>query len=395
MTTPTKNAELHVMLDTNALYQDGKGDQFFSARMCKIIGDPKHTKLNIRWVIPRMVQLKYQLRSKAKHLVSIAQDMPAVFASTWVGNEDAVGNAITALAESELRRLNVEVADCDPSLIDWPSLMRAAGLRSPPFDADPEKEKGFKDAVIGETFVQMCGKFPAHGTDTAILVTNDGMLREHVLRQVPRAKVVKTADALANELNILGSDIDPVVASQLPSLAAELLGASSDFWENVGKMATSQFPTPLHMLVDGAGATNVRLLPPVWLPPAFVKKQLKHVYFFCRFQIPRQGQQWMPATQPMSTGLLQMGDPVGPSSRVPTAPGRGLFGSPFGTATFGGGPSPHVLGPATHPLGQYQDVQLPSLTFAINWRADFEQAGTDQVPQLSHPFIESVTLEPM
>jgi hypothetical protein len=418
-----KKAELHVMFDSNSLYHAGKEDQLISPRLCKIIQDPKHTALNVRWVIPRMVQLEreFQFRNKAKHIVTGAQGMPEVFAGTWVGDQSAVESAITQVAERQLQTLGVEVADCNPDLIDWPSMFRAAGLRLPPFDPDPKKEKGFKDMVIGETFAQMCGSFPAHGTDTAILVTADKILRDHVLYRVPNAKVVEHADALANELNLLRSDLDPQVASQLPDLAAELINRSPDFLDGVVGMAKAELSIALLTL----GQRDVHLPAGVLGNPIFLRKQLKHVYFACRYDIPRRAQ-WVPAIQAMPSGVLPLGEAGGPASSglspfgsgmavmgntlywdsVTNAPplglpadpleqprGAGLWQVTLGSSNFGGTPnSPFRIGPAG--LIEVSDIQLPSLSFAVTWRANLALHDKAPMATLSDPFIESVELEP-
>jgi hypothetical protein len=404
MSTPEKKAKLHVMLDTNVLYHEGRGDQFFSPRISKVIQDPLHAQLNISWTIPRMVRLEreYQLRQKAKHAVAIAKEMPTLFSTTWVGTEERVHAEISKLAENELNQLGVQVLDCDASKVDWNSLMSAAGLRQPPFDSDEKKEKGFKDAIVAETFVQVCGQLPAHGIDTAILVTNDDLLTEHVKERVPSGKVLKNADALAGELNFLASDIPPDVADRLPAVASALLARSTEFWNNVWAMAQSQVPDPSRSPVFGV--SNILLLPPVYLPPIFMRKDLRYLYFFCRYQIPRQGQQWLPSFSAppggLLGGLLQMGSPIATPPPPPIAPtgGIGPFGAPPGLPGIPVADSMLGLPEEQYASGHFQSIVLPALTFAVVWRADFNLIRRDAQgaaePTLENPFIESVALEP-
>ncbi|WP_143328553.1 PIN domain-containing protein [Burkholderia sp. AU28863] len=398
-----KKAKLHVMLDTNVLYHEGRGDQFFSPRISRVIRDPLHAQLNISWTIPRMVRLEreYQLRQKVKHVVSTAKEMPTLFSTTWVGAEEHVHAEISRLAESALSELNVQVLDCDPSRVDWNRIMSAGGLRQPPFDPDEKKEKGFKDAVVAETFVQVCEGFPAHGTDTAILVTNDDLLTEYVKGRAPSAKVLKNADALAGELNFLASDIPPDVADRLPIVASGLLARSTDFWNNVWRVALSQLSDPAGPPVFGL--SNIQLQSPIYWPPIFLRKDLRHLYFVCRYQIPRQGQQWLPTMSVPQGGLLgvlQAGLPVAPPPQSPIggpAGGIGPFGGVQGLPGILAAESTQGVPQEQSAPGHFQSIVAPALTFAVVWRADFnlvsrEAQGAPE-PTLENPFLESVAVE--
>lgn len=328
--------------------------------------------------------------------------MPTLFSTTWVGSEDQVHAEISRLAENELSQLGVEVLDCDASRVDWNSIMRAAGLRLPPFDPDEKKEKGFKDAIVAETFIQVCGQFPAHGTDTAILVTNDELLAEHVKGRILGVKVLKNADALAGELNFLASDILPEVADRLPAVASALLARSPAFWNTVWGMALLQLPEPSDPPMPGV--SNIQFLPPVYLPPVFLRKELRHIYFYCRYQIPRRGMQWIPTLSASPGGLLgglmEMGSPVATPPQSPSNVSTGgiaILGAASGVSAIQGPENELGIVPGPYPSGHFQSVVLPAVSFAVMWRADFNliksDAQAEPEPTLENPFIESVTRE--
>jgi hypothetical protein len=418
MNAPTKPS-LNIMLDTNALFVDGRSDQFLSLGVVKVIEDPLHAGLNISWSIPSMVrrEREYQLRQHAKHIVSAAKEMPSLFASTWVGDADAVNAEISRLAQRELDRLKVRVYECDPSKVEWATLMDAAGWRLPPFDPNDKNEKGFKDAIVAETFVQLCSELTAHGVDTAILVTSDTMLREHVEVRVKssRVKVLRSVDALTNELNFLISDIDPDTAAELQPMANELLANASEFWDNVSRMATP-FCYPPYVLPTFA-VTDIEFQRPSYSVPVFLRKEMRRVFFFCRYSVPRTGKQWLPAIPPPPGGLMTIGGPVGAGFPLPPGAGpapRGL-GMPPPNASFAAMPaSPGGVFPPAPPIDRYygsglladapslghiQSIILPSINFAVEWSADYdvskgsETGGTK--PIIGSPRIESVVPEPM
>ncbi|MFM0184168.1 PIN domain-containing protein [Paraburkholderia nemoris] len=381
---PTKSS-LNIMLDTNVLYVDGRSDHFFSPNIAKVIEDPSHAQLNIGWSIPSMVrrEREYQLRQHAKHIVSAAREMPSLFASTWVGNPDAVNAEISRLAQQELDRLKVRVYECDSHKVDWPGLMDSAGWRLPPFDPNEKNEKGFKDAIVAETFVQLCGELTSHGVDTAILVTNDTLLREYVESRIksPRVKILRNVDALMSELNFLVSDIDPDTAIQLQPMANELLATANEFWSNVGRLATPYCHPPF--VLAPFGVSDIELQVPSYSPPVFLRKEMRRVFFFTRYAVPRTGQQWLPAFAPPQRGLLAMGDPVG--GMVPPTGGVGYY-NPLST-------------PDASPLGNIQVIMLPSVSFAVEWSADYDVSKSSDSggakPIIRNPRIESVTPEPI
>ncbi|CAE6769077.1 hypothetical protein R75461_03743 [Paraburkholderia nemoris] len=419
MNVPTKPS-LNIMLDTNVLYVDGRSDQFLSPNIVKVIEDPLHAQLNISWSIPSMVrrEREYQLRQQAKHIVSAAREMPSLFASTWVGDSDAVNAEISQLAQRELHRLNIRVYECDPNRVAWATLIEAAGWRLPPFDPNDKNEKGFKDAIVAETFIQLCGELTAHGVDTAILVTSDAMLREHVEGRVgsSRVKVLRNIDALTSELNFLVSDIDPDTAAQLQPMANELLANAGEFWDNVGRIAMP-YCYPPYVLPTFA-VTDIEFQTPSYSVPVFLRKEMRRVFFFSRYSVPRTGKQWLPAVSafPPPVGLLTMGAAMGGGVSLPSgaasAP-RGLGMPPPPNAPFAAMPTPpglvplppndryYGLGMVTDvpSLGHIQTIILPSINFAVEWSADYDvskpREAAGGTPIIGRPRIESLSPEPM
>ena len=419
MSVPTK-PRLNIMLDTNALFVDGRSDKFLSPGIVKVIEDPLHAELNISWSIPSMVrrEREYQLRQHAKHIVSAAREMPSLFASTWVGDANAVNAEISRLVQRELDRLKVRVYECDPSRVGWATLMDAAGWRLPPFDPNDKNEKGFKDAIVAETFIQLCGELTAHGVDTAILVTSDTMLREHVEGRVrpSRVKVLRSVDALTSELNFLVSDIDPDTAAQLQPMANELLANAAEFWDNVGRMATPYCYPPY--VLPSFAVTDIEFQTPSYSVPVFLRKEMRRVFFFCRYSVPRTGKQWLPAFPPLPGGLMTMGSAVGGGFPLPPGEGagpRGLGMSPPPNTSFAAMPaSPGGVFPPAPPtdryygsglvadapsLGHIQSIFLPSINFAVEWSADYDVSKSSETgatrPIIGSPRIESVAPEPM
>jgi len=263
--------------------------------------------------------------------------------------------------------------------------MTAAGYRLPPFDPDGEKEKGFKDAIVAETFLQLCADLPINSEDSAILVTEDAMLRENVESQAPQgAKVLGTVDELSAELNFLVSDIPPEVAALLSDRAGALLGTvDTAFWSDFWNRASAAYPQLLSRNFPGFHAVD--LAAKFFSPPSFQKKEMRRVYFVTRYFFSRTGKR--PATPmmtPAHTAFGQMGGLLGglqniaPEASVP-AGAQGYYGA--GTAFL----------TADTPT---EAVQLPDAVVTFTWSADYKVKPAtkkhDPVITLAAPRIESV-----
>src|SRR4029077_13322275 len=97
--------------------------------------------------------------------------------------------------------------------------------RKPPFQMG-EKEKGFRDAIILETFLQLVdGASSNRSTTRLVLVSNDGLLREATLLRIGESNnvhILESIDALKGLINTLGSSVDEKYIAQITDLAADL-----------------------------------------------------------------------------------------------------------------------------------------------------------------------------
>jgi hypothetical protein len=386
--------QLYVMLDTNIIFNPNSADQFFAPDISKIIEDPSHQQLGIQWVLPRMVvfEREYKIRQKAKHVISAAKGMPYLYGDSWVGDIDAVNQRISKHATLELNRRMFLVRDCDTARVDWNSLMTAAGYRLPPFDPDGEKEKGFKDAIVAETFLQLCADLPINSEDSAILVTEDAMLRKNVESRAPHgAKVLGTVDELSAELNFLVSDIPSEVAALLPDRASALLSTvDNTFWIDFWERAHAAYPQILSRNIPGF--LSVDLAPKFFSGPSFLKKEMRRVHFVTRFLFARTGKRLAtPMMTPAQIAFGQMGGLLGalqnsaPQASVPA----GAATSPIRAQGYYGAGT--TLLTADTPT---EAVQLPDAVVTFTWSADYKVKSAtknhDPVITLAQPRIESI-----
>jgi len=407
---------LHVVLDTNILYDEGAGDEFFSPAITKVISNEAYKGLNIRWTIPRMVQLEreYHLREKAKHIIAAAnKDLPSVLSGNWVCDAEKVHAKIASHAQSAIEKLGVTVRDCDPSKVDWMRIMESSGLRLPPFDPNAEAEKGFKDAVVAETFMQICEEMRPFVHDSAILLTKDKLLAQHIEERVspPRSKVLRNIGALTSELNFLVADIDADYAKVLLQLAEETVYKSADFWREVIAEVAQKLAQPPSVL----GFVDVKILDGQYQPNIFLRKDMHAVYFSCRLIYPRTGKVWL-VDYPQTARLYSLGGtgvqteqggtdsayspaivyptPIDWQPPLPTEPMQPTVQyQPYSTGFVPQSDvaMPYLGGTPSYP-GHYEEIQILPLSFIVEWSATYYVETIDgvKVPKLGSPNLVQI-----
>jgi hypothetical protein len=83
---------------------------------------------------------------------------------------------IKQVVERQMTQLGLEELRLDPSTVDWERFMIDAAHRRPPFEPG-EKEKGFRDAIILECFLQRIENSRWPTPPRIVLVTGDKLLR--------------------------------------------------------------------------------------------------------------------------------------------------------------------------------------------------------------------------
>jgi hypothetical protein len=164
-----------------------------------------------------------------------------------------------------------------------------ASYRRPPFQLG-EKEKGFRDALILETFLQIVKNSPTSRSLVRIaLVSSDQLLRDAALSRLPSAANVhflESVDALKGLINTIGSAVDEQFIAAIKERAADIFFKSGDEntlyqkesigarLESVLKNATQKLPL---------GAYRYRVDKWTISAPRFVKKQGQRIYWATRF----------------------------------------------------------------------------------------------------------------
>ncbi len=122
-------------------------------------------------------------------------------------SEETLNVNVDRAIEKSKSQLSLEELEVNHELINWEDLINRACYRKLPFD----KEKGFRDSIIAETFLQLVNDSPkSPSVCRIVLVSNDGDLSDYikaVTRENSNVKVLSSADELESYINILASKV--------------------------------------------------------------------------------------------------------------------------------------------------------------------------------------------
>jgi hypothetical protein len=198
--------------------------------------------------------------------------------------------------ESKIReiegRLGLTEIKLDHGKVDWATLIHAAAYRLPPFQPG-EKEKGFRDALVAESFLQLVSDSPkTTKLCRVVMVTSDELLSTAIKNRITtlsNASVLPTIEELKGLINTLVSNVGEEFIAGLKPKADKLFFTTEDnkdtlyVKEKIGRRISEQFKEQLAARPEG---TTFRSNGQWWIsPPNFARKEQKRVFWASRIGI--------------------------------------------------------------------------------------------------------------
>jgi hypothetical protein len=293
-----KTPQLKVVFDTNALYVTpataGSASDLLRHEISELIAGSKYPDLDIVWYIPSIVrhERQYQMQTEALKLRSAINKIERLLDHKLALTDQALLDRVEAMINHRKVELNLQELQLDHTAIDWPSLIYAAEYRIPPFEGG-DKEKGFRDALIAESFLQLLSSSPkTPALCRVVLVTSDGLLTQAVKNRIAdstNASVLQNIEELKGLINTLVSNVGEDFIARLKPKAAKLFFVSGDdkdvlyFKEKIGERIREKFGSQLDHRPGGTTfRQNVK-----WLiaPPNFSRKEGRKIFWTSRVEI--------------------------------------------------------------------------------------------------------------
>jgi hypothetical protein len=321
MTTEKKHRkhqppQLRAVLDSSVLHNDSATD-LVRHDVATLIKESTFPDLELQWYLPETVrhERQYRMRESALRLLPNIEKVERLLGHNLAINEETLLDGVEKIICQRHDELGLIKLALDYSQVDWNSVALDAAYRRPPFEAG-DKEKGFRDRLIVECFLQLVAASPkTPGVCRVVLVSNDALMRQAALaRTVGQTNVtcVSTLDELKGLINTLVSEVDETFLSRLKPKAAKLFFVPNDestffFKQNVRERLMSTFAKELAEPPPGATArTNG-----TWRisPPNFVKKERNRVQWTSRVEVEAEATGMFTQWASIGTASLPL-DPV-------------------------------------------------------------------------------------
>ena len=254
------------MFDTNALYVTanniGSASDLVRQEIANLISEAKHADLEILWYLPEIVrhERQYQMQAEALKLRPAINRIERLLDHNLALTDQSLLDHVRLKIEAKEQELGLQEIKLDPSLVDWAKIIHAAAYRNPPFEVG-EKEKGFRDALVAESFLQLLAASPkTPSLCRVVLVTSDGLLMQAVKEQIagsPNASVLANVEELKGLINTIVSNVGEEFIAQIQPKAAKLFFVSSEekgtliYKENIQQRLREKFKSELETRPQG------------------------------------------------------------------------------------------------------------------------------------------------
>ena len=294
-TMSKKSPLLKVVFDTSVLYTEWASELLCHAAKELVKHNSDHQDLIIKWILPAVVvsERQYQMTKAAANKLPAMRDLERLLPISIDVNEKNLSALVETTTSTQIQELNVDVEELSTQSIDWKKLVHASLFREPPFGPS-DAEKGFRDCLVLETFLQILKASPSTpSVCRVVLVARDERLRLAATARVKskgNARVVETLEELEQLINTLVADVTEEFVQKIRDKAAECFFNSETkeglyYKEDVKDRISSKFSNDLTDVPEGADVTRVDS----WTigKPQFLKKEGQRVSWNTRITAHR------------------------------------------------------------------------------------------------------------
>ena len=272
--------------DTSVLFTD-QAHNLLRREASKLIrNNSDHVDLKIEWYLSDVVtgERRYQMQKKASQLYKKVEQLEHLLGHQFT-TEDIVGDRIRGAIVEQCASLGINVVSLDPDNVDWVEIQNRSVNRKPPFDPNV-REKGFRDAVIAETFVQLVDKSPRTAASCRLaFVSGDELMRTYIQERVGDRSNVRIFESL-NELEGL---INTLVSKVPEEKISEWQGKAQKYFFIKGDKSTYFYKEDLRKTLSEKYAEQLAETPEVgcirqggtWYieRPVFIRKDRQRLHW--------------------------------------------------------------------------------------------------------------------
>lgn len=387
--------ELKIVFDTSVLYTGSVSD-LLREEVATFVQESKgNADLAVHCYLPEVVvsERQFQMQNKALDLLPHIRKVEKLLGHNLAINSETLEGRVIEVTKKQIQHLGLLVRSLDATKVDWKRLINDAAFRRPPFEKG-DREKGFRDSVVIETFIQLVDDSPTTPTVCRIvLLSGDNLLSEAAQSRTAQRSNVRVMASLEEVKGLISTLIAAVdekfIAKIQPKANTYFFEKSNQdslvYKENLLGKIKDKFSAELSALPPRATTREVGK----WFvsPPRFVNKQGQRIYWATRISIESKATRFE-STQPIYTGL-GLALPYLPSSTTEEQEALNLLG----LGELSEKPVSTVITPATGLATLSSDP--PSLVKAIvvNGKTEIEvewNVSVSVAQRFSKPKIESI-----
>ena len=194
------------------------------------IDDPT---VKVKWFFPEIVvrERQYQMVTKGNELLPSLHRIEKLLGHQLGITAETLVERVKTAIDRQRQELAISVVPLDYSLVDWDSIVRASVERLPPFEAG-SKEKGFRDALAIETFMQEVSRSPKSPSVCGLVfVSEDIVVRQALAARaagMTNVRILANLEELKGLINTLTSEVSEAYVADVRAKAASVFFSSAE-----------------------------------------------------------------------------------------------------------------------------------------------------------------------
>ena len=208
----SKASELRVVFDSSVIYTGSEADLVRGEAADLIRENTQHLDLSVIWYLPNVVrhERQSQMQKRALELLPSIQKLERLLGHQLNITEPIIKQRVNEAVETQIVSLGLKILELDQTKVDLNRLIHDACYRVPPF-TDREKEKGFRDACIVETFAQLVEASPKTSRACrVVIVTGDTLVADAIRMRTSDANNVRILNSIEELKGLINTLVEQV-----------------------------------------------------------------------------------------------------------------------------------------------------------------------------------------
>ena len=238
------------------------------------------------------------MQKRAIELLPSIQKLERLLGHQLNITESIIKQRVNEAVEAQIVSLGLKILELDQTKVDLNRLIHDACYRVPPF-ADREKEKGFRDACIVETFAQLVEASPKTSrTCRVVIVTGDSLVADAIRMRTSDAnnvRILNSVEELKGLINTLVEQVREEFVTTYRAKAQEYFfeaDRKEDLFhkEKIRSRIEEKFKEHLESIPKGFDERKNGM----WRigTPSFVRKERQRMFWATRINVDAEAYKW-------------------------------------------------------------------------------------------------------